>query len=359
MIIESLRTYNFRNLSDSTIDTSNKHVLLVGDNGQGKSNFIEAIYFACYGSSFRTRLQKQITRFSKNDLSVIASIKNGDNTYKIKVIFKDGKRKTYINDNEIKDRKELLSICTCIVFSHEDMEYVNGSPMMQRKFFDQTISLLNNPYIDSMRLYNAVIKQRNALLKNGDESLIGIYNKKLADIGLEIQRQRTWITEKCNEIFPTLYEKISENPLPVTIIYNPSWKATNCSEDIIRILENSYNRDKKYEMTTSGPHRDKFMFIQDERDFISTASTGQIRLTAIVMKLVQSVLYGNLMKNRPILLLDDVLLELDISKRERFLENIYDYDQAFFTFLPKESYFKEKNTDNITFKVSDGVLESI
>ncbi len=101
------------------------------------------------------------------------------------------------------------------------------------------------------------------------------------------------------------------------------------------------------------------MFIQDERDFISTASTGQIRLTAIVMKLVQSVLYGNLMKNRPILLLDDVLLELDISKRERFLENIYDYDQAFFTFLPKESYFKEKNTDNITFKVSDGVLESI
>ncbi len=359
MIIESIRTYNFRNLSNATIDTSNKHVLLVGDNGQGKSNFIEAIYFACYGSSFRTRLQKQITTFSKNELSVIASIRNGEKDYTIKVIFRDGKRKTFINDKEIKDRKELLSICTCIVFSHEDMEYVNGAPMMQRKFFDQTISLIDNPYIDSMRMYNAVIKQRNALLKSGDESILGIYNRKLAEIGLEIQKKRYWITEKCNEIFPVLYTRISENPLPVTLTYNPSWKSCNTCDEAIALLENNLNRDKKYEMTTSGPHRDKFMFLQNKRDFIATASTGQIRLTAIVLKLVQSILYGNLMNNRPILLLDDVLLELDIKKRERFLENIYDYDQAFFTFLPKESYFKEKNADNITFEVTHGTLERI
>ncbi len=358
MVIKSLRTYHFRNLADLLLPVSHKHIVLIGENGQGKSNFIEAIYFVSYGSSFRTRLQKQIVSFGEQELSVIAVIGKDGRDYTVKVVFKDGKRRTFIDGREITDRKELLSISTCIIFSHEDMEFVKGAPLMQRKFFDQSISLLDNDYIDLIRLYNSIVKQRNALLKGGSDSLLTIYDRKLADTGMKIQEKRRQNIEAFNEYFPELYRKISCNPDAVSLVYSPSWKGCITEEDAVTLIEKNHERDRRYELTTTGPHRDKFLFSQDGRDFIATASTGQIRLASLVLKLVQSILYCRERDEKPILLLDDVLLELDLEKRERFLEHISDYDQAFFTFLPKESYFREHDSDTMTYRVSEGVLEN-
>ncbi len=359
MIIESIQTYNFRNLCNNLIDTDHQHIILIGENGQGKSNLLETIYILCYGSSFRTRSNKDIICFDKKEMSLIAKVNNDAERHILKIMIKDGKRKIFLDNSEVKDRKALLSICTCIIFSHEDMNFVKGSPVDQRRFFDQTNYLITTDYIDDLRLLTSIIKQRNAALKHQNQSIIAIYDNKLAEVGFRIQKKRVTTVQRCNEIFPDIYEKVSEDGIKPTIKYYPSWKNVDSIEDILDILKSTIDRDKRYEMTTTGPHRDKYGFIEHGRNFISTASTGQIRLTALCLKSTQALIYEHTTKNKPILLIDDVLLELDVKKRERFLSYLTAYDQAFFTFLPDESYFKQGTYDSISYIVKEGFYTRI
>ncbi len=354
MLIESIQTYNFRNLTPSLVDTNHQHITLTGDNGQGKSNLLEAVYIICYGSSFRSRSHKQLIRFNEKEMSLIAQIRTQDRHHTVKLTIQDGKRRIYIDDTEISDRKALFSICTSIIFSHEDMDFVQGAPAEQRRFFDQTNSLINERYIDDLRMMNMIVKQRNAVLRQKDHSILAIYDQKLAEVGIQIQQQREETVRSFNELFPALFETVSADGIHPEIKYVPSWKQASCVEDAIRILQNSHERDAKYEMTTTGPHRDKYQFIEHTRDFIETASTGQRRLAALVLKSTQALLYEQATGNKPVLLLDDVLLELDIKKRERFLSSLASYDQAFFTFLPDESYFKKDSYDSIAYHVERG-----
>ncbi len=183
MLIESIQTYNFRNLTPSLVDTNHQHITLTGDNGQGKSNLLEAVYIICYGSSFRSRSHKQLIRFNEKEMSLIAQIRTQDRHHTVKLTIQDGKRRIYIDDTEISDRKALFSICTSIIFSHEDMDFVQGAPAEQRRFFDQTNSLINERYIDDLRMMNMIVKQRNAVLRQKDHSILAIYDQKLAESG--------------------------------------------------------------------------------------------------------------------------------------------------------------------------------
>lgn len=355
MLIESINTYNFRNLHNSTLDTDHRHVVLVGSNGQGKSNLLESVYMICFGTSFRTNLYRNIIRFDEGEMSLIARIQNEKNgRHTIKVVIQNGKRRIFLDEDEVKDRKELFDICTCIVFSHEDIDFIKGAPSDQRKFFDQTISLMDTIYLDDLRTYNAIVRQRNAVLKQRNTELLPVYNQKLAETGLRIQQRRAHTVKQFNRLFPDMFSLVSGDDIRPVIVYRPSLKKADTVDEIITILEDNLERDLKYEMTTVGPHRDRYSILNENRDFIATASTGQMRLTALILRSTQAMLYVERTDNRPILLLDDVLLELDLKKRERFLDNLAEYDQAFFTFLPEESYFKEGTYDNISYIVKEG-----
>jgi DNA replication and repair protein RecF len=151
MFFSSLRTTNFRNLSDARTFTAAKDIFLVGENGQGKTNFLEALYFCAYASSFRSARDSELARnvFSQNgemDFSSAVKIEQSINDG-ILVKFEKGKKSILINGKNTVDRKELLSIAPCIVFCHEDMEFINGSPERRRWFFDQTLSLYDPVYL--------------------------------------------------------------------------------------------------------------------------------------------------------------------------------------------------------------------
>lgn len=355
MLIESINTYHFRNLHDTTIETDHRHIVLVGENGQGKSNLLESVYMICFGASFRTNLYRNIIRFDEAEMSLIARIKNEKSgRHTIKVVIQNGRRRIFLDDNEVKDRKELFNICTCIVFSHEDIDFIKGAPSDQRRFFDQTISLMDTVYLDDLRTYNTIVRQRNAVLKQRDTTLLPVYNQKLAEVGLRIQQTRARTVNQFNRLFPDMFSLVSGDDTRPVIVYRPSFKQADTVDEIVAVLEKNIERDLKYEMTTVGPHRDRYTIMNEERDFIATASTGQMRLTALVMRSNQAMLYVEKTNNKPILLLDDVLLELDLRKRERFLDNLAEYGQAFFTFLPEESYFKEGTYDNISYIVQEG-----
>ena len=355
MGFKALRFYQFRNIIDTEISLTDKDVYLVGENGQGKTNFLEAIYLICYGSSFRTRNERNLIKHGHRDLSLSASFK--DDKQQIKILFKleKGRKTIEIDGKKIRDRKELLSNFPCIAFTHDDINYVNGPPSERRTFLNQTISLYDPSYIDNLRIYNRLIKLRNRIIKEKNFSLLDIYDDQIAAAGFELVQKRRKLVDEFNSTFTDLYNNISLANMDLIIRYSPSWKNVNSVDDVLALLKSQRERDIHFSTSTSGPHRDRVGFFSDGRNFAETASTGQIRLISLVLKASQSAFIYKKSGKLPVLLLDDVLLEMDLEKRKRFLHYLPDYRQAFYTFLPDEGLIEFKNGGPI-FTVKQGII---
>jgi DNA replication and repair protein RecF len=251
----------------------------------------------------------------------------------------------------------------CIVFGHDDIDLVNGPPEMQRFFFDQSLTLYDPTYLDLLRRYRRVLKSRNSALKEERNDLFDLYDAQLAQYGTELVRKRASAVETFNQTFGECFRRVSGFTEPLHIVYAPSWTLSADTEDPShpRYAEEQLiaqrDRDLRFGTTTSGPHRDRFRFILANREFTETASTGQLRLVSLVLRVSQAVFFHYATGRRPVLLLDDVLLELDQRRRERFLELLPNYEQAFFTFLPNEAYERYLHGEALVYWVEDGVIQ--
>jgi DNA replication and repair protein RecF len=350
----SLRTVGFRNLADAETAAPGKDIFLVGENGQGKTNFLEALYFCSYASSFRGVRDSELVRSGEKDCAV--SLKSDSVLHSdIAVTCKAGKKTVLIDGKKIEDRKELLSACPAIVFCHEDMEFVSGSPERRRWFFDQSLSLYDPLYVDDLRRYKQVLKTRNALLKDGGNlSLLDAIDPQLAQYGLLLMEKRSQAAEKFSFVFEPLFREVTGID-GVVVRYAPSWKEPSL-EALVGLLAQRREGDLFHALTLSGPHRDRYLFSRKGLDFSGRASTGQRRLLALLLRVSQAQRFSEMTGQRPVLLLDDVLLELDGEKRKRFLENMPSYDQAFFTFLPGEPYQAYRKPDTVVYTVEGGAL---
>ncbi|MBI9096828.1 MAG: DNA replication/repair protein RecF [Spirochaetaceae bacterium] len=360
MAICSIKLKNFRNIKESDLKTDAPEVFFVAKNGQGKTNLLESIYFLCYGTSFRTREDSIMCHNNAEYMSASAIFKNTDEDINKIFISYDGKnKKIKFNDKIVHDRKDIIRNFPCIIFSHTDMEFVNGSPEKRRLFLDQTLSLYNPYYIDSMRNFKKILKSRNVLLKEKNTELLKIYNNQFIEISQEIQKKREEITEIFNPVFKEKFKEISESSYDIEMIYESSWKKLKTKKEISDYLESK----ELFEMTTgitgSGPHRDKLVFNFNNRDFSDIGSTGQMRLISLILRIMQADFYTKMTGRKPILLLDDVLLELDSGKREKVLNHLPEYEQAFFTFLPNEDYVIYNKENTIVYSVNNGVFEKI
>jgi len=347
---------HFRNLEDTLIPTNARKILLVGQNGQGKTNFLEALYTLCYGSSFRTSTSSVMCKHGYDTFSLSAVAESDDSLHQtIFFSFSPTKREIRIDGKEIKDRKELMYNIPCIVFSHDDIEFVRGTPENRRRFFDQTMSMYDPLFFDDLRRYKSILKQRNAAIKANYLQILPLYNEQLADIGLRIQQQRKSMVDEFNEIFPDLYNTVSETSSHIHINYKPSWRKCETKEDILKKLEESSERDIRMQTTVTGIHRDQFVMMDEHVEFTQKGSTGQVRLASLIFRIDKMQKYKKKKKKNPVLLIDDVLLELDITKRGRFLEQLKGYEQAFFTFLPDEQYFLASGlSDAIVYDIDEG-----
>ena len=354
--------YNFRNIKNDTIDLSNREVYFVGENGQGKSNILESLYYASYGISFRTHIDSQIIKNGEKNFSINSLYKKSENdTQKVTVIYENGKKRIEKNGKKIQDRKELINTIPSILFSHSDLKFATGEPECRRFFVDQSLTLFDSAYIDDMRNYKKILKSRNAILKNHDYSMIDVLDQQLAQYGLIIQNKRKIAIFQFNQIFGKIFEEIT-GISGLSIHYNPSWKDKideqgshfPKQEDILEVLYNRRDNDKYLETTMSGPHRDKINFVKDKTLFIPTASTGQCRLISLLLRVAQSVYYTRQTGLKPVLLMDDVLLELDPDKRAKLTAMLPEYDQLFCTFLPGEPYERYKHNSTRIYKIKEG-----
>jgi DNA replication and repair protein RecF len=359
MFFSSLRTTAFRNLADVESFTGAKDVFLVGENGQGKTNFLEALYFCAYASSFRTIRDGELARNGEKDFCAEVKISQSVND-EILVKFEKGKKSIFINGKHTEDRKELLSIAPSIVFCHEDMEFVSGSPERRRWFFDQTLSLYDPVYLEDLRRYRRVLKSRNTILKdfsqnrnnNGAEQVLDAIDPQFALYGQKLMEKRETAAGQFSGVFGPLYEEVSDIA-GIDVQYIQSWKG---EEDALVHLRERRAADMAAGLSLSGPHRDRYVFAHNGTEFAGKASTGQRRLLALLLRTAQAKRFSQMTGLNPVLLLDDVLLEMDGEKRRKFLSVMPAYDQAFYTFLPEEPYQRYRKEDTLVYNVKDGQL---
>lgn len=356
MQFTELRTSQFRNLSDEKIPVKSRQVFLIGENGQGKTNLLEAIYTLCYGTSFRTTQLKDLAKNGEKSFKIMGNYLGDDRlSHTLILEYRENKRMVSLDGREIRDRKELIYNIPCIVFSHDDIQFIKGEPEERRRFFDQTMSMYNPLFFDDLRRYRAVLKQRNLAIKEGRDNLISIYDLQLAKYGLAIQLERTRAIYEFDQIFPTMYKQVSQTDLDVHIEYNPSWSDCATEDEIVEYLAQNRQRDFNLMTSTSGIHRDRFNVMCGNQNFTQSGSTGQLRLASLLFRTAQMAFFHAKTDKQPMILVDDVLLELDFARREQFLALMQGYSQAFFTFLPEEHYFSELAQENaLVYAVKEG-----
>jgi DNA replication and repair protein RecF len=253
----------------------------------------------------------------------------------------------------IRDRKELLQLLPTIVFSHDDILFAGGPPERRRWFMDQTLSLYDPLYVDQLRRYRKLLKERNHLLKTRRTDLLDHYGEQLAFSGLALRERRSSLTTEFGAIFEPLFREVSGLDMPVTLRYRPSWGEADDSGEVLTILREKREAELGMGTTLSGPHRDRFLFLSGNIDFSKSASTGQLRLLSLVLRVAQAQFYVATTGRLPILLLDDVLLELDPRRRLLFREHLPDYEQCVYTFLPGEE-IGHHGEDAKVYTVKDG-----
>src|SRR5208337_4169484 len=356
MGFERLRFFNFRNLKDRELSLGAREVFLVGRNGQGKTNLLEAVHLLSLGSSFREKRDAVLSRNPAETTGLSASYAApgmGAKTFSLQ-FSADHRKELRVGEKTLTDRRGLLSEVLCLCFVQQDMEFIVGSPEQRRRFFDQTLVLSDLSFLDSLRSYRQVLKSRNLCLRDNRDDLLDVFDAQLAAQGLILQNRRADLVREFDGIFRVLLAEISGSPQEVEIRYRPSWDGRRTTDDVIGHLARRRERDRVFGATTSGPHRDLCSYVQEGRQYAHFASTGQLRLCALALRVAQARYLSAWTSRPPVLLVDDVLLELDPGKKDAFLTRFPRYDQAFFTFLPDESWRSYRTADTLVLEVEEG-----
>jgi len=354
----SVNFKGFRNIADGEVFLDAPAVYLIGENGQGKTNFLEALYLLSYGSSFRTRHFGDLVRWNLKSMRVYGQIETQDEPRgNLSVSWENGEKTIQLHGKKVKDRKELIDKIPTIVFIHDDFLFVSGSPERRRWFVDQTLSMHDSLYIDQLRSFRKILKERNYSIKNGEMNLIEHFGEQLAYTGLAISRKRDNLIQEFGKKFASSYQKISGMEEKVRLEYFPSWGKAWKVDEVMSILYKDLGRDMEAGITLRGPHRDQYKFMVFGRDFSKNASTGQQRLLSLVLRVTQARLYSEVTGRKPLLLLDDVLLELDPGKRGKFKDILPEAEQTFYTFLPGEK-INRRGEESLTYEMKGGVLNA-
>ena len=356
MPFERLRFFNFRNLKDRELSVDAGVVFLVGPNGQGKTNLLEAVHLLCLGSSFREKRETALARDPAEATGLFATYRGTSGESKtFSLQFGEGRRKEVrVDDKALPDRRGLLAEVLCLCLVQEDMALIAGSPEDRRRFCDQTLAVSDPGYLDALRSYRQVLKARNHCLREERDDLLDVYDAQLAVHGLYLQQTRAALVQEFDSQFCGLLSEVSGGTQEVHIAYAPSWEGLCSTEEVMARLSTRRHRDRVVGITTSGPHRDVVRYVRDGREYPPFASTGQLRLCALALRVAQARFLAAQTGRNPILLVDDVLLELDPARRAAFLQRFPSCEQVFFTFLPDEGWRASRSEDTLVLEVEAG-----
>lgn len=353
MYIKEIELTNFRNYKEQKVSFSRGVNIFIGKNAQGKTNLLEGIYLNAFGKSFKSVKDKEMIRFGESYCRISSVAEDQENELTTEILIQSDGRKGIKRDGiKVKKSSELLERIYIIIFSPEDLKIVKDEPEKRRRFIDRELSQIRTGYLSDLNDYNKILKQRNTYLKenNIDFALLDIWDQQLAANGTRIMRKRKQFIERINEISRRIHSDITEGQEHLELKYESSIPADGNTEDIFyNYLAAARENDIRTGTTSKGPHRDDIKISADGIDLRKFGSQGQQRTAALSLKLSEIKIIEEEKGEKPILLLDDVLSELD-NDRQTMLINTLGENQLFITTteinenvasrLPTGKYFK-------------------
>lgn len=358
MIIKSLELADFRNYDSLDICFSSGTNILYGDNAQGKTNILEAIYLSSTTKSHKGSKDKDIINFNKEEAHIRVILEKDGIENKIDMHLRKNKSKGIaINGQKIKKAAELLGLLNVVFFSPEDLNIIKNGPAERRRFVDMELCQLDSFYLYNLNHYNKIVNQRNKLLKDMYFSpelkdTLNIWDSQLVSYGSKIIERRKIFVKQLNEIIFDIHRKLSGDQEDLNIRYEPD----TLIEDYERSLSDNQERDIKLKQTSVGPHRDDFSFLTGNIDIRKFGSQGQQRTAALSLKLSEIELVKKITKDNPVLLLDDVLSELDSNRQNYLLNSIGDI-QTIITCTGLDEFINNRFEIDKVFRVKEGKIE--
>lgn len=357
MYIKSIELSNFRNYKELSMEFDPEKNILYGDNAQGKTNILEALYFCGMTKSHKGSKEKEIIRMNEKESHIRMYVEKKGVSRRIDMHLKRNKAKGVAIDGiPIRKSSELLGLVNIVFFSPEDLGIIKHGPSERRRFLDMELCQLDKVYFHDLAKYNQVVNQRNNLLKqiSMDKSLLptlDIWDEQLVEYGSKIIKRRKKHLEELNEVITPIHEKLSGGREVLTLGY----EANTIAQDFGMKIAMNRERDLFQKVTTTGPHRDDVEFAIADIDIRKYGSQGQQRTAALSLKLAEIEIVKRVVGDLPVLLLDDVLSELDRNRQHYLLDSIKDI-QTIITCTGLEEFIQERIKVNQVYKVTNGTV---
>lgn len=355
MIIESMELQHYRNYPALQISFDPGTNIFYGDNAQGKTNVLEAVYVCCTTKSHRVSRDKDLIRFGQEEAHIKLQVKKDNVSYRIDMHLKKNKPKGIaVNGIPIRKASELFGIANVVFFSPEDLNIIKNGPSERRRFLDLELCQVNKLYVHNLVNYNKILMQRNKCLKDLSfrpeyESTLEIWDEQLIRYGLPLMEYRKQFIDQLNRLIEVVHGKLTGKKEHLFLSYEPNVQP----EEFSAVLVKNRESDKKQKTTLSGPHRDDMSFFINQIDIRKFGSQGQQRSAALSLKLSEIELVRELIHDYPILLLDDVLSELDRGRQNHLLNSI-NHIQTMITCTGLDDFIGHRFPLNRIFKVTGG-----
>ncbi len=355
MYINSLELSHYRNYENLSIAFDKGTTILYGDNAQGKTNILEAVYISGTTKSHRATKDKDMIQFGQDEAHIRLKLTKHDVGHRIDMHLRKNKSKGVAVDGQsIKRSGELFGIIHMIFFSPEDLAIVKNGPAERRRFMNLELCQLNKLYYYNYVNYNKALNQRNTLLKQiyMNPKLIDtldMWDEYLMEYGKCLVEERAIFIEELNDIVKEIHTHLTGNKENIRIGYEKNVSV----KEYGLMMKSKREMDLKYQSTQVGPHRDDICFYINDIDVRKYGSQGQQRTAALSLKLAEIELVKKIIHDSPVLLLDDVMSELDSNRKHYLLDSIRDI-QTIITCTGYDDFIKSRLMVNKIYKVTEG-----
>ncbi len=348
MMIKNLRLQNFRNYEDELVQFVPGTNILVGDNGQGKTNVIEGIYYILTGKSYRVQREQELLRWNQSEFHLFGDFLLSHHKVSLESHYRDKKKIVKVNKVPCQRLSDFVGTINVIFFSPDDLIIIKGGPTERRRFLDLHIAQIRPGHVSLLNAYNKVIQQKSALLKSYVErslkySQLQLWNQQIIELGVKIIRNRVDLTKRLQVVADNIYGNLTSHKEILQVVYLALGKKdiAEAISEFPQLLNDKLELEMERQMVLIGPHRDDLQILLNDKPARLYASQGQQRSLVLTLKLAELELIREEKGEYPLLLLDDVLSELDIFRRDYLIKFIESSNiQTLITMTSAETHLK-------------------
>ena len=357
MKIKAISLINFRNYRKIDISIDSKINLLIGRNGQGKTNLLEAIWLCGYGKSYRTSNTKNLINFSNNGSELRIELNNLGFKNEIKVLIHENVKKIFLNDKRIKNRAELRKILSAVILDKDFKNNLEKSFKPRRIILDSVISNFSNGFNKKLKLYNKEIKRKNELLNsNGNNELLNFIDNRLIEYSYKVSTERKLWLSRITIFSEKILKKLNPE-FKLELVFNSYCTNTKLLSEKFKL---NREKEKKAKRSLSGSHKDEISFLFNGSDIFEFGSEGEKKSVSMALKISEILLLKKINNAFPIILVDEIGSEFDEERFNFFFNFIKSLEaQSFITANNKNILEKTKNQQFGIFSIIDGDCKKI